>query len=153
MSPLGQKLTWTGCLLLTQSGHSSKRLTKQPPRRDGYNPGVPHLRESCPGRRATKSDLNDKNGTNFSWAEVNRRLQLPERPLAFGRCQSVELLGTGQATGRDIDGTASKTPPLSRNRPGWQSVRWVPRWFPAGTPLPPSGVRSHSGAWTGRRAW
>src|SRR6478609_7192005 len=97
--------------------------------------------------------MNDKNGTNFSLGNVIRRFLLPERPLALGRCQSVELPGTGQATGRDADGIVLKTPPLSRNRPGWQSVRRAHRWFPAGTPLPPSGVRSDSVAWTGRRAW
>ena len=65
--------------------------------------------------------MNDKNGTNCSLGKVIR--MLPERPLALGRRQSVELLGIGQVTGRDADGTALKTPPLSRNRLGWQSVR------------------------------
>jgi hypothetical protein len=43
-------------------------------------------------------------GGDVSLVEINRRPPLPEHPF----CQSVELLGTGQATGRDIDGTVLK---------------------------------------------
>src|SRR5450756_31333 len=79
--------------------------------------------------------------------EVNRILLLPNRPVAGGFHQGVERPGSGRATIRDAGGTVLKTPPLSRNRPGSQSVRSARRWFRAGTPLPPSGVRSHNDAW------
>ncbi len=83
----------------------------------------------------------------------NRRPLLPESPLAVRRCQSDGIFGTGQAIRRDVDGITSRTPPLSRNQLCWQFARWAHRWLPAGTPLPPCGVRPYNGAWTGRRAW
>src|SRR5436305_5404731 len=76
--------------------------------------------------------------------KVNRILALPRRQIAYGLRRRVERLGTGRAIVRDAAETALKTPPLSRNQPGWRYVRSAHRWFPAGTPLQPSGVRSHN---------
>src|SRR4051812_8665132 len=85
--------------------------------------------------------------------EVNRILVLPNRSVAGDFHQVVERPGIGRATVRDAGETALKRPPLSRNQPGWRCVRSARRWFPAGTPPPPSGVRSHNVASAGRRAW
>ena len=94
-----------------------------------------------------------QSSTNFSLVRVNRRLLLPERPLAFGRRQCVALPDNGQAKGRDVDGTASKTRQWSDSRHASQSVQSPRRLFRARTRPPTSGERSDNGTWTGRRAW
>ena len=94
-----------------------------------------------------------RTGADFRLFEVNRRLPLPDRPDALGGRRSVERLGNGQAIGRDVDGTVSRTRQRSRSRLGSQYVQPPRRWIREETQPPPSGVRSDNGAWAGRRAW
>jgi hypothetical protein len=94
----------------------------------------------------------DEIGSNIS-VEINRRLPVVGRLLVFRRRQTCELLGSGQAIRRSVDGTALRTRPRSRSRHGSQSGQSPRRLFRAETQLPPFGARSDNGASIGRPAW